>query len=127
MLGFSLYPHHLKDGSSCSLESFCIAIAQAAERYGAQSLGIGSDLCQDQPDRVVTWMRNGRWSKVTDYGEGSSDNAGFPAQPDWFVDNRDFGNIASGLASVGFNKTEIAGIMGENWLSFYDSNFGPIS
>ena len=59
MIGFSLYPHHLKDGSACTLDSFCAMVAEAASRYGAGSIGIGSDLCQDQPDSVVTWMRNG--------------------------------------------------------------------
>ena len=43
----------------------------SAERYGAEHLGIGSDLCQDQPDSVVEWMRVGRWTKV-DFGEGSA-------------------------------------------------------
>ena len=127
MLGFSLYPHHLKDGSNCTLESFCRAIADAAERYGAEHLGIGSDLCQGQPDSVVTWMRNGRWSKELDYGEGSVYNAGFPPQPDWFNDNRDFGGIASGLDDAGFSEQEVGGIMGGNWLAFYDANFGPMA
>lgn len=126
MMGFSLYPHHLDHGSDCSLESFCTMIARMAEKYGAEHFGIGSDLCQNQPDSVVTWMRNGTWSKTTDYGEGSVDYAGFPPMPHWFQDNRDFGNIASGLAAVGMNAAEIAGIMGGNWLTFYRENFAPM-
>jgi membrane dipeptidase len=123
MIGFSLYPHHLKDGSACSLESFCKMIAEAAERYGVKSLGIGSDICQNQPDSVVTWMRNGRWSREMDYGEGSADQAGFPDQPSWFEGIRDFPNIANGLAKVGFATEEIDAIMGLNWLTFYDASF----
>lgn len=126
MLGFSLYPHHLKDGSACMLKDFCAMIAQTAERYGVEHLGIGSDLCQDQPDSVVTWMRNGRWSKETDYGEGSSSAPGFPDQQDWFKDNRDFGNLAVGLKHAGFSDDETAAIMGGNWLRFYDASFGPV-
>ncbi len=125
MLGFSMYPHHLKDGTACTLQSFCEMIAEAASRYGAQNLGIGSDLCQDQPDSVVTWMRNGRWSKEMDYGEGSAAAAGFPDQPDWFVDNRDMPNLPRGLLAAGFSQAEVDGIMGGNWLRFYDSSFGP--
>ena len=125
MLGFSVYPHHLKNGSECTLDSFCEMIAESASRYGAENLGIGSDLCQDQPDSVVEWMRNGSWSRSTDFGEGSSDNAGFPRQPNWFSTIRDFPNIATGLQKAGFSQPEIAGIMGENWLRFYDKNFGP--
>ena len=124
-LGFSMYPHHLKDGPNCSLESFCNMIADCAERYGAENLGIGSDLCQDQPDSVVEWMRNGRWSKITDFGEGSRDNPGFPPQPVWFQDNRDFPNLAKGLNDAGFSSAEIDGILGDNWLRFFAESFGP--
>lgn len=125
MLGFSMYPHHLKDGSNCTLESFCQMISDAAGLYGVDKLGIGSDLCQDQPDSIVTWMRNGRWSKETDFGEGSAAAPGFPVQPDWFIDNRDFGNLRTGLLGVGFSESEVDGILGGNWLSFYDASFGP--
>ena len=125
MLGFSLYPHHLKGKSACTLASFCQMIADTAEKFGAEHLGIGSDLCQDQPDSVVEWMRVGRWTKEIDYGEGSAAAPGFPPMPDWYQDNRDFGNIAQGLADVGFSQAEIEGVMGDNWLRFYKLNFGP--
>lgn len=125
MFGFSIYPHHLKDGTNCSLNSFCEMIARTADLMGADNIGIGSDLCQDQPDSIVEWMRVGRWSKEIDYGEGSENNAGFPPQPDWFKDNRDFGNIELGLREMGFSQDETAKVMGANWLRFFDENFGP--
>ena len=125
MLGFSLYPHHLKDKSACTLHGFCAMIARTAEMMGPQHLGIGSDLCQDQPDSVVEWMRVGRWTKRMDYGEGSAASPGFPPMPPWFQDNRDFGALESGLRAVGFSAEETAGIMGENWLRFFDASFGP--
>jgi microsomal dipeptidase-like Zn-dependent dipeptidase len=126
MLGFSVYPHHLKDSSACTLESFCEMIARTAELMGPQNIGIGTDLCQDQPDSIVEWMRIGRWTKEIDYGEGSASNAGFPPMPSWFHDNRDFGKIEAGLRATGLSDTEVAGVMGENWLRFYDQNFGPV-
>jgi len=125
MLGLSLYPHHLKDKSACTLQSFCEMIARTADLIGADHLGLGSDLCQDQPDSIVEWMRVGRWTRQIDYGEGSADNAGFPPMPDWFQDNRDFGNIENGLQAAGFDAEEIAGIMGDNWHRFFDTSFGP--
>ena len=127
MLGFSLYPHHLRGGSNCTMQDFCEAIARTADRYGTQNIGIGSDLCQDQPDSVVEWMRVGRWSKQIDYGEGSAAAPGFPPQPDWFRDNRDFGNIEDGLRAAGMNADEVAGIMGGNWYRFYQQNFTPLA
>lgn len=127
MMGFSIYPHHLKGGTDCSVEGFCEMIARAAEMFGAEHFGIGSDLCQDQPDSVVEWMRVGRWSKEIDYGEGSAAAPGFPPQPQWFRDNRDFGKIEAGLRAIGFDDADVAGLMGDNWLAFYDANFGPAS
>lgn len=126
MLGFSFYPHHLKGKSECTLQSFCEMIARTAEMVGAEHLGLGSDLCQDQPDSIVEWMRSGRWTKQVDYGEGSAAAPGFPPMPDWFEDNRDFGNIENGLKSVGFNDEEVAGIMGDNWFRFFNESFGSI-
>lgn len=125
MLGFSVYPHHLAGGPDCTLESFCGMVAEAADRYGARHLGIGTDLCQDQPDSVVEWMRVGRWSKKIDYGEGSANNAGFPPMPGWFNDNRDFGNIRAGLEATGLSTEDVDGIMGGNWLRFYEESFVP--
>jgi len=125
MLGFSLYPHHLKGGSACTRRDFCEMIARTAEAVGTRCLGIGSDLCQDQPDSVVTWMRSGRWTRGIDYGEGSAAAPGFPPMPDFFRDNRDFPGLADGLSEVGFDRDEIAAIMGGNWLGFFDRGFGP--
>lgn len=125
MFGFSLYPHHLKGKTDCTLQDFCEMIARTAETFGAEHLGIGTDLCQDQPDSIVEWMRVGRWSKEIDYGEGSAAAPGFPPMPDWFRGNRDFANIENGLRATGLNADEVAGIMGGNWYRFYAENFVP--
>jgi len=119
MLGLSLYPHHLKDGSNCTLENFCEMAAKTAEIMGAKNIGIGSDLCLNQPDRVVEWMRNGTWTKAKNYGEGSKNKPGFPKQPDWFLDARGFNNLEIGLNKIGFNEDETNGILGNNWYNFY--------
>ena len=126
MLGFSVYPHHLKDGSDCTLESFCNMIAETAEVMGVNNIGIGTDLCQNQPDSVVEWMRNGTWTNDRDFGEGSASFSGFPDQPEWFRDNRDFINIANGLKSAGFRDQDVDLVMGQNWLNFFESSFGSM-
>lgn len=123
MLGVSLYPHHLNEGSRCTLEDFCTMIARTVEVMGMEQIGFGSDLCQNQPDTVVAWMRNGTWTRDTDFGEGSADAPGFPNQPPWFRDNRDFKGIQAGMRAVGFSNTDIAKIGGGNWLSFFERSF----
>ncbi len=119
MLGLSLYAHHLRESTKCSLESFCEMTAKTAELMGVKNLGIGSDLCLNQPDSVVEWMRNGTWSKSSNYGEGTKKKPGFPKQPDWFIDARGFVNLEKGLKKVGFNQTEVNDILGNNWFNFY--------
>ena len=127
MLGLSLYPHHLKDAGDCTLDTFCRMVADTVEKFGIEHIGLGSDLCQDQPDSVVAWMRNGRWTREIDYGEGSASASGFPPQPQWFDNNADFPNIRNGLENIGFTSAEADRIMGGNWLDFFQRSFGPDS
>ena len=118
MLGFSIYPLHLRGGSACSLAGFCEMVARTAERMGLERLGIGSDLCQGQPDSVVTWMRNGRWTK-------SGAEARFPEQPGWFRDNRGFDRLAAGLADVGMTSDEVGLVLGGNWRRYLGEALAP--
>ena len=125
MIGFSLYPLHLKEKSACTCESFCRMVAETGGKFGMDRIGIGSDLVQDQPDRVIEWMRVGRWSKEIDYGEGSAASPGIPPLPAWFSSNLDFANIEDGLCAVGMNPDEVSRVMGGNWYRFYRENFVP--
>lgn len=129
MLGFSLYPRHIDGGSRCKLEDFCAMAARTAEMVGAEHLGIGSDLCQDQPDAVVRWMRTGSWD-AEDPGDStggakSGEVMRFPEQPSWFRSNLDMPGLAEGLRKTGFSEGEVSGIMGMNWLRFFEASFVP--
>jgi len=125
MLGLSLYPFHLKNGSACTLQSFCEMIEQTVERIGIDQLGIGSDLCQNWGYDTLEWMRSGRWTFVADHGEGSAADQRWPDQPEWFQGSSDLPNIKAGLAQRGFSEVDINKIMGNNWLRFFQASFGP--
>lgn len=118
MLGFSLYPHHLRAGSNCTLQAFCEMVARTADLIGVDHLGIGSDLCQDQPPSELAWMRYGRWTHEQAPVE-------WPQPLSWFSTNRDFTNIVNGLTAIGFDETDTGKIMGLNWLTFYREAFCP--
>ncbi|WP_176426455.1 MULTISPECIES: dipeptidase [Cobetia] len=120
LLGFSAYPFHLKNGSDCTLTEYCEMIARTADLMGIEHLGIGTDLCQNQPVSILEWMRNGRWSKDMDYGEGSASNADWPRPLPWLRDSRDFPNLIAGLRAVGMSEEEVAGIMGKNWVALLE-------
>ena len=117
MLGFSLYPNHLRDGSDTTLEEFCEMVARTVELIGMKQIGIGSDLVQGQPYWVIDWMRSGKWTKQTLNG------LKWPVPTTWFKDNSDFPGIAGGLLAKGFAKEEVEQIMGGNWLRFIETAF----
>ena len=119
MLGLSLYPHHLRDGSATTLAAFCEMAARTAEIVGPQRLGIGSDLCQDQPDGILAWMREGKWTRP-DTAEAPPR---FPPQPAWFQDSRGFAHLAEGLQAAGFSSTDVEAILGSNWQRFFRAAF----
>jgi microsomal dipeptidase-like Zn-dependent dipeptidase len=109
LLGLSLYPAHLPDGGATSLRAFGEMAAAAAEIVGVERLGIGSDLCRHQPDSVVRWMREGRWTHA------SAEPITFPEQPCWFRSSADFPGLAGGLAAAGFRADEIDAVLGGAW------------
>jgi membrane dipeptidase len=121
MLGLSIYPHHLRDSGATTMQNFCAMAAEVATMIGVDNLGIGSDLCQGQPDNVVQWMREGRWTRP----DPGSAKAAFPAQPSWFRDNRDFPGLAAGLKVAGFGGSDTAKVLGENWRNFIRKAFEP--
>ncbi len=121
MLGLSLYPHHLAGGGECTLQSFCQMAARTADIIGTKHLGIGSDLCRGQPDKVLAWMRDGHWRR----GDSTKEAPVFPKQPLWFKSAADFGNLQAGLTAAGFDEAEADGILGGNWLRFFDEGFAP--
>lgn len=122
LIGFSLYPFHLPNGSQCKLTDFCEMVAKTADLIGVNHLAIGSDLCLNQPQSVLEWMRNGRWSKAMDYGEGSSSNSGWPDALPWFEPQNGMRNIYHGLLEYGFSQTETQQIIGKNWLNFLETS-----
>ncbi|AZO13652.1 membrane dipeptidase [Mesorhizobium sp. M2A.F.Ca.ET.043.05.1.1] len=119
LLGLSLYPLHLPKGSDTTLDQFGRMAREAAEIMGAEHLGIGSDLCQDQPDSVLRWMREGRWTREVQAA------ASFPAQPSWFGSNLDFRGLSQGLLAAGFDETGASLVLGGAWHRFIRDSLPP--
>ena len=122
-IGLSLYPFHLKDGGDCKIEDFCSMIKKLINLIGIDNIGIGSDLCNNWPDEVVMWMRNGKWTKKIDYGESQNKSVVWPDQPTWFKKGSDLKNIYIAMIKSGFSEDEAFKILGQNWLNFMKINF----
>jgi len=122
-IGLSLYPFHLKDGGNCKIEDFCLMIKKLINLIGIDNIGIGSDLCNNWPDEVVMWMRNGQWTKKIDYGESQNKSAAWPTQPSWFKKGSDLKNIYLAMIKSGFSEEHAFKILGKNWLEFMKIHF----
>jgi microsomal dipeptidase-like Zn-dependent dipeptidase len=118
-----MYPYHLKNQGKCTIEDFCSMIKQLINLIGIEQIGIGSDLCNNWPDEVVMWMRNGKWTKKINYGESTSENTSWPEQPAWFEKGSDIINIFNGLVKSGMNENDAFKILGSNWLEFMKEHF----
>ncbi|MFT7584010.1 MAG: membrane dipeptidase [Cellvibrionaceae bacterium] len=124
MLGCSLYPF-LIGGPDVTLQQFCESIARAAELMGAEKLGIGTDLVRKCTPEYLDWLRSGRWTHTVSHGPaGPAAKAGWPEWQTWFKTPLDFGVVEAGLRDVGFSAEETAGIMGENWLRYFEQIIG---
>ena len=122
MLGLSLYPHHLEARfADCTLESFMPHGGASCGCDRVANLGIGSDLCQDQPDSVV---RDG-CGKAAGPGRGRC-AAAFPPQPSWFPRQSRFRQgrrrACAGPAS---GRKRDRHVLGENWYRFCATAFAP--
>ena len=90
---------------------------------GIDHIGIGSDLCNNWPDEVVMWMRNGKWTKKIDYGESQNKSTVWPEQPAWFKKGSDLKNLYEGMLKNGFSENDTFKILGQNWLEFMKIHF----
>ena len=122
-IGLSLYPYHLKNLGNCKIEDFCTMIRKLIDLIGSENIGIGSDLCLNWSDEVVMWMRNGTWTKKTDYGESKDKNIQWPKQPDWYQKPSDINNLFEAMCVNNINENIAKKIIGTNWLNFIKNHF----
>ncbi len=122
-IGLSLYPYHLRDLSNCKIEDFCSMIKKLTNLIGTDNIGIGSDLCLNWSNEVVMWMRNGKWTKKTDYGESKDNSVEWPKQPNWYNKPSDINNVFQAMIKNGIKEQTAIKIIGMNWLSFMQNHF----
>ncbi len=121
MLGFSLYPLHLANGTNCKLSEFCEMVSRTADLIGVNHLGLGTDLCLGWGDEYLNYMRSGTW----DEPKKEQTSAKWPNYPTWFNKPEHIWNVADGLTQNGFSNEEVAMIMGKNWFEFFQNGMRP--
>lgn len=120
VLGLSMYPKIMKDGSNCTLDTFLDMMSWTVDRIGVDAVALGTDFYDGWPVSIIKWWRAGRWAR-----ESAVPIKGFSDWPAWFKSPRDFPNILNGLEKRGFSQSDIAKIAGENWLRMFRDGFKP--
>ncbi|GAB3063625.1 dipeptidase [Sediminivirga luteola] len=121
VIGLSVYRNIV--GEHTTAEKWSEMVAWTVDRIGIEHVGIGTDFDQTGGMEYVSWMRQGRWARETQYGAGSKANPGKAPKLDWFASPADFPNAEQALRARGFDDREVALLMGENWLNFFDRTF----
>jgi Zn-dependent dipeptidase, microsomal dipeptidase homolog len=122
VIGLSMYPKIMRDGSNCTLETFVDMIAWTVDLAGVDAVGFGTDFYDGWPESQIMWWRAGRWSR-----ESAVPIKGFSRWPSWFQSPADFPNIIEAMEKKGFSSEEIAKIAGQNWLRMFREGFVPLS
>lgn len=121
VIGLSMYPKIMKDGSNCTLDTFLDMMSWTVDLVGVDTVGLGTDFYDGWPESEIKWWRAGRWAR-----ESAVPIKGFSAWPAWFKSPVDFPKILEGLQQRGFSGNDIAKIAGGNWLRLFRDSFGPL-
>lgn len=120
IIGLSMYPKILRDGSDCTIETFMDMLSWTVDLVGADHVGIGSDYYTGWPESQIKWWRAGRWAR-----ESAIPIKGFSRWPSWFQSSVDFPKLIEAIGKRGFSAEETAKIAGGNWLRFFNEGFRP--
>lgn len=123
VIGCATYRNITGDHACASIGNWCEMVARTVDIAGIDSVAIGTDRSHNFAAADYAWMRTGRWTRGTDYGAGSANNAGKAAPPDWFQTLGDMAVIPDGLSAAGFSADEVAKITHGNWLRIYEQTF----
>ena len=119
VLGLSLYPKIMRGGSNATIEDFCNMIDWSVEKFGINSVGLGSDFFSGHNVNIIDWWRAGRWARESPLNAPSA----FSPWPKWFQSPKDFPAIFEYLFKKGYKKEDISKIKGENWMRLFKLSF----
>ena len=121
VIGANAFPPFLRKGFKSTLRDYVDAIDDLVERVGVDHVGIGTDYTQDQPKAFFDWLFSQQGTKHKDRPVAYPDPVVHPPgmeTPDKFF------NIWRELARRGYAETDVAKILGGNWLRLFREVWG---
>ena len=117
VVGIVTVPFFLSPDPEPTIEAMLDHIEYVAKLVGARHVGIGTDWPFQQPAALLEATLGGMLAEI---GFRPEDKVAIAATLVGFRDYRDMPNVTRGLVKRGYSDTEIAGILGENYLRVYE-------
>jgi microsomal dipeptidase-like Zn-dependent dipeptidase len=118
VVGACLYPNVI-GGAGTTREAFCDMVIRLVDQLGPDHVAIGSDSARNWDASYVTFLRDGRWKP--------KQNVQWPKWSAWFQSPEDFPALANALSDQGVADDVLTKVLGENWLTLFETVFEPAS
>tara|TARA_B110000459_G_scaffold32979_1_gene34380 strand:+ start:1883 stop:2860 length:978 start_codon:yes stop_codon:yes gene_type:complete len=118
VVGACLYPNVI-GGAATTREAFCDMVIRLVDQLGPDHVAIGSDSARNWDSSYVTFLRDGRWKP--------KQNVQWPEWSAWFQSPEDFPALANALSDRGLPDEVLTKVLGENWLTLFETVFEPAS
>jgi membrane dipeptidase len=116
VVGACLYPNVI-GGAETTREAFCDMVIRLVDQLGPDHVAIGSDSARNWDSSYVTFLRDGRWKP--------KQNVQWPEWSAWFQSPEDFPALANALSDRGLPDEVLTKVLGENWLTLFETVFEP--
>ncbi|QDY99159.1 dipeptidase [Nitratireductor mangrovi] len=123
VIGLTPNRNMTKRGAETTLEEFGDMIAWAVDRFGIETVAIGSDYCPGHPRHIRTWWRYARWSRESAPAEQMK-VAPHEGWSEWMKTQEGMHNIVAELDRRGFRADEVDAVMGGNWMRLFEQTIG---
>jgi microsomal dipeptidase-like Zn-dependent dipeptidase len=118
VVGACLYPNVI-GGAETTREAFCDMVIRLVDQLGPDHVAIGSDSARNWDSSYVTFLRDGRWKP--------KQNVQWPEWSAWFQSPEDFPALANALSDRGLPDEVLTKVLGENWMTLFETVFEPAS
>ena len=117
-MGVTRFTALLPRSGDSDIDDYVEAIEYTMKVCGEDSVGIGTDMVQDQPDWLTEWCcRDKGYARLlTDYG--------VVKELGGLERHRMLPNLTGGLERRGWPPRRIEKVMGENWMTFLKEVWG---
>lgn len=122
VIGLTPNRNMTKNGAATTLEEFGDMVTWAIDKFGIDTIAIGSDYCPGHPRQIRTWWRYARWSRESAPAEQMK-VAPHEGWSEWMTTQAGFHNIIAELDRRKIGQANIDKVIGENWMRVFREAF----